>query len=220
MPLRSCNEGNRHTPVDANADGLRASEGANFGILTWFGYRLLGRLPDGRELAEVSYNSGGTGYFSEIVEIRRMHAAESGDQRLTARTLIAGGDRCSLGIAGAELTDEDTVAVDFNATPADFFAAGEPAPSSALGDHWLPACAVCCFATVRRSFSVTGGRGTVVSATIAEFEMADPTQEDDSVLSCFWKRVQAKAGSVPHTVSADELRALVREVQETCSIDK
>jgi hypothetical protein len=220
VPVKACNEGNRHISIEANAEGQRASEGASVGFRTWFGYRLLGRLTDGRELAQVDYTSGGTGHFSGIAEIRRTPAAEAGDQRLTAQTLIGGGDRCSLGIAQAELVDEETLAVDFHATPADFLAAAEPGQTSTLYYNQLPACAVCCFATVRQHFPVTGGAGTIVSATITEFETAGATQEDDPVLHCVEERIQAMAGSFPHTFSADELRALVREVQETCPFDE
>jgi hypothetical protein len=59
-----------------------------------------------------------------------------------------------------------------------------------------------------------------VSATIAEFETAGATEEDDPVLHCFEERVQAMAGSFPHTFSADDLRMLVREVKETCRLDE
>lgn len=220
VPVKACNEGNRHIPIEANAGGQRTSEGASIGVRTRFGYRLLGRLPDGRELAQVDYASGGTGHFSEIAEIRRTPAAEAGDQRLTAQTLVDGGDRCSLGIAQAALVDEETLAVDFHATPADFLAAAEPGQTSTLYYHQLPACPVCCFATVRQHFSVTGGPGTIASATITRFETAGATQEEDPVMHCVEGRVQAMAGSFPHTFSADELRALVREVQETCPLDE
>jgi uncharacterized protein len=220
VPVKACNEGNRHIPIESDAAGQRTSEGASIGVRTWFGYRPLGRLPDGRELAHVDYASGGTGHFSQIAEIRRTPAAEAGDQRLTAQTLVNGGDRCSLGIARAELVDEETLAVDFHATPADFLAATEPEQTSTLYYHQLPACPVCCFATVRQHFSVTSGAGTLVSATITEFETAGATPEDDPMLHCFEERVQARVGSFPHTFSADELRALVREVRITCPLDE
>jgi uncharacterized protein len=221
VPLEACNEGNRHIPIEAHPPGFRAAEAASVGMRTRFAYQPLGRLPDGRELAEVHYQFlGTTGQFSEILEIRRMPAAEAGDQRLTARTLISGGDRCQLGIARAELVDEDTVAVEFDATPADFLAAGEPARHNRHDYRQLPDCPLCCFATIRRHFPVTGGEGTVVSATIGAFETAGATREDDPVLHCFEERVQAMAGSFPHMFNADDLRVLVREVEETCQLDE
>jgi hypothetical protein len=204
--------------VEADPSGLRAAEAASLGIRARFAYRLLGQVPDGGELAEVHYHTQGTtGQFSAIVEIRRTPAAETGDRRLTAWTLIDGGDRCQLGIERAELVNEDTVAVEFYATPADVLAASEP---NLDYDRQLPDCPVCCFATVRRHFPVTGGEGTVVSATIGEFETAGATEEDDPVLHCFEEKVQAMAGSFPHTFSANDLRVLVREVEETCGLDE
>jgi uncharacterized protein YecT (DUF1311 family) len=221
VPLQACNDGNRHIPVEANAAGVRAAEAASVGVRARFAYRSLGHLPDGRELAEVHYHTQGTtGQFSEIIEIRRTPAADAGDRRLTARALIGGGDRCQLGIARADLVAEDTVAVEFNATPADFLAAGDPARHNAHYYRQLPDCPLCCFATVRRHFSTTGDADAVVSATIAEFETAGATEEDDPVLHCFEERVQAMAGSFPHTFSADDLRMLVREVEETCRLDE
>jgi hypothetical protein len=73
---------------------------------------------------------------------------------------------------------------------------------------------------VRQHFSVTGGAGTLVSATITEFETAGATPEDDPLLHCVEERVQAVAGSFPHTFSAGELRALVGEVRKTCPLDE
>lgn len=220
VPVEACNDGNRHIPIETTATGVRAAETASIGRRARFAYRVLGELADGRDVAEVHYHSqGATGRFSEIVEIRRAPAAEAGDRRLTARILIGGGDRCQRGIAAAELVDKDTVAVEFHATPADFLAAGDPDGDNARFYRQLPDCPLCCFATVRRHFSATDGGEAVVSATIAAFETAGATAEDDPVLACFEDKVQAMAGSFPHTFSAQQLGALVRAVEETCGLD-
>ena len=63
-------------------------------------------------------------------------------------------------------------------------------------------------------------RSTFTPHSPTSFETAEATQEDDPVLHCVGERVQALAGSLPHTFSADELRALVREVQEACPLDQ
>jgi hypothetical protein len=114
---------------------------------------------------------------------------------------------------------KNTVAVEFHATPADFLAAGDPGRDNARFYRQLPDCPLCCFATVRRHFSATGGGEAVVSATIAAFETAGAMAEDDPVLACFEDKVQAMAGSFPHTFSAEQLGVLVGAVEETCELN-
>ena len=51
-------------------------------------------------------------------------------------------------------------------------------------------------------------RSTFTPHSPTSFETAEATQEDDPVLRCVGERVHTLAGSLPHTFSADQLRAL------------
>jgi hypothetical protein len=63
-------------------------------------------------------------------------------------------------------------------------------------------------------------RSTFTPHSLTSFETAEAAQEDDPVLHCVGEKVQALAGSLLHRFSADELRVLVREVQEARPLDQ
>ena len=51
IPLGACALGNRHIPVTLGDEGDFSAQGAAEGFPTWLSYRLLGKLPDGRDVA-------------------------------------------------------------------------------------------------------------------------------------------------------------------------
>jgi uncharacterized protein len=210
VPARACNDGNRHVAVDVAGDGTCSAAGATLGLPTWFGYRVFGRTTGGRDLASIGYSTGGTGMFTEIVEIQRRPA--NGDELVSARPLVPGGDRCFGGIVGAALIDGGIVEVETQATMVDFFASADPEFPDY--DGHLPSCAACCFAIVRRHYPPAGD-DRLISATI-EWDWADALIHDDPVLACVDRRLRTVVSGFPVTLNAETLERLARDVRSHC----
>jgi uncharacterized protein YecT (DUF1311 family) len=216
IPLAACARGNRHIPVSAGNEGSFSAPGAADGYPTWLSYRLLGNLPDGRDVAVVWYNSGGTGQFSELYLLRRAPTPDHSDVVLSGELIGGGGDRCNGGVEQAKLVDARTLEVDYWVTPLDLLSeVDEDVAERAFDD--LLSCAICCIGTVRRRLDVSTSKETTFSATITQFpsdEMASGGPR--SVQACFDGLVRKAAGPLPHTFSGEELRALAAAFAKTC----
>jgi hypothetical protein len=216
IPLAACDQGNRHIPVSAGNEGSFSAPGAAEGYPTWLSYRLLGNLPDGRDVAIIWYNSGGTGQFSELYLLQRAPTPDHRDAVLTGELIGGGGDRCNGGVETAKLIDARTLEVDYAVTPLDLLSeADDDIAEGALED--LLSCAICCIGSVRRRLDVSTMKEATLSATITEFpsdEMA--TGGSESVQACLDSLVREAAGSLPHTFSAAELTALAQTFAKTC----
>ena len=216
IPLGACATGNRHIPVTLGEDGDFSAEGAAEGFPTSLSYRLLGKLPDGREVAVIWYNSGGTGQFSEIYLLQRAPASGHNEVLLSGELIGGGGDRCNGGVEEVKLIEGRALEVDFNITPLDLVSeAGEEAAEQAFDD--LLSCAICCTGTVRRRLDLASKKETMISATITQF-VGDETAAGGSrsVQACFDGVVRASARSLPHTFSPAEITTLVQSFLKTC----
>jgi uncharacterized protein YecT (DUF1311 family) len=216
FPLAACARGNRHIPVSAGNEGSFSAPGAADGYPTWLSYRLLGNLPDGRDVAVVWYNSGGTGQFSELYLLRRAPTPDHRDVVLSGELIGGGGDRCNGGVEQAKLVDARTLEVDYSVTPLDLLSeADEDIAERAFDD--LLSCAICCIGTVRRRLDVSTKKETTLSATITQFlsdEMASGGPR--SIQACLDGLVRKAAGPLPHTFSAAELTGLAQTFASTC----
>jgi uncharacterized protein len=216
IPLAACARGSRHIPVSAGNEGSFSAPGAVDGYPTWLSYRLLGELPDGRDVAAVWYSSGGTGQFSELYLLRRAPTPDHRDVVLSGELIGGGGDRCNGGVEQAKLVDAHTLEVDYSVTPLDLLSEADDEVAERAFDD-LPSCAICCIGTVRRRLDVSTRKETIVSATVAQFPGDEMVSGGSgSVQSCFDGLVRKVAGPLPHTFSADELTALARTFAETC----
>jgi uncharacterized protein YecT (DUF1311 family) len=216
IPLGVCARGNRHIGVSASDEGSFSAQGAAEGFPTWLSYRLLGKLPDGREVAVVWYTSGGTGQFSELYLLQRTPSGDRREVMLSGELIGGGGDRCNGGVEQAKLIDEHTLEVEYNVTPLDLLSeADEDTAEQAFDD--LLSCAICCIGTVRRRLDLAGKKETTVSATITQFlgeEMA--TGGPKSVQACFDGLARKAAGPLPHTFSPAEITAMAQTFAKTC----
>lgn len=216
IPLAACAAGNRHIPVTLGNEGSVSAQGASDGYLTWLSYRLLGRGPDGREVALVWYNSGGTGQFSELYLLQRAPSADRHDVILSGELIGGGGDRCNGGIERANLIDDHTLEVDYNVTPIDLLSEVDDDVAEQAFDNLL-SCAICCVGTVRRHLDLASKEEKTVSATILQSlgdDMAAGGQR--SMQACFDQLVSKATGSLPHTLSVGELTALAQTFAKTC----
>ena len=105
IPLGACTLGSRHIPISAGKDGSLSAPGAAEGFNSSLSYRLVGKLPDGRDVAVIWYNSGGTGQFSELYLLQRTPTSGLRDVLLSGELIGGGGDRCNGGIEQAKLVD-------------------------------------------------------------------------------------------------------------------
>ncbi len=217
IPLGACALGNRHIPISPGEEGSLSAQGAAEGFPTWLSYRLLGKLPDGRDVAIVWYSSGGTGQFSEIFVLQRTPTAGLREIVLSGELIAGGGDRCNGGIERTKLADGQTLQVDYNLTPLDLVSeADEDVAEQAFED--LLSCAICCIGTVRRRVDLASKKETTISATITQFIEAEMAANGGpkSVQACFDRLVRKAAGPLPHTFPPAELAALAQSFAKTC----
>lgn len=218
IPLGACARGNRHIPATASDDGSFSAPGASEGLPTWLSYRILGKLAEGRDVAAVWYNSGGTGQFSELYLLQRTPGAGRDDVMLSGELIDGGGDRCNGGIESAKLTGAGTIEVDYNLTPLDLLSEADENVAEEVFED-LMSCAVCCVGTVRRRLDVATKKATTISVTITQLvedEVANGTGGRPSVQACFDGVTRKAAGSLPHTFSPTEITALARNFAKTC----
>jgi uncharacterized protein YecT (DUF1311 family) len=216
IPLEACARGNRHIAVTTGDQGSFSAQGAVEGFPTWLSYRLLGKLPDGRDIAIVWYNSGGTGQFSELYLLRRAPTDGLRELVLTGELIGGGGDRCNGGIEEAKLSGGPALEVDYNLTPLDLLSEADEGVAEQAFEGLL-SCAICCIGTVRRRLDLVSKKETMVSATITQFlddEMA--TGGAKSVQACFDALTRKAAGSLPHTFSPAEINGLAQSFAKTC----
>jgi uncharacterized protein YecT (DUF1311 family) len=216
IPLEACARGNRHIAVSTGDQGSFSAQGAVEGFPTWLSYRLLGKLPDERDVAIVWYNSGGTGQFSELYLLRRAPTDGLRELVLTGELVGGGGDRCNGGIEEAKLSGGPALEVDYNLTPLDLLSEADEGVAEQAFEGLL-SCAICCIGTVRRRLDLASKKETIVSATITQFlddEMA--TGGAKSVQACFDALARKAAGSLPHTFSPVEINALAQSFARTC----
>lgn len=217
IPLGACALGNRHIAISAGKDGNFSAPGAAEGFNSWLTYRLVGKLPDGRDIAVIWYNSGGTGQFSEVYLLQRTPTSGLRDVLLSGELIGGGGDRCNGGIEQAKLVDGRTLQIDFSITPLDLMSeADEDIAEQAFEE--LLSCATCCIGTVRRNLDLASKKETIVSATITQSVEDDivATGEPKSVQACFDRMARKSAGTLPHTFSPAEITALAQSFAKTC----
>jgi uncharacterized protein YecT (DUF1311 family) len=208
----ACNRGNRHIPVTSErGDGWLAATGMNSGVRTYFGYRPVGRLADGRTLSWIEWSGGGTGQFSEVAEVRQT-TSSSGDTLINARTLIGGGDRCSGGIDDVRLSG-GVLEIVSRVTPGGLAAAGDPA--SQTYDYGLMDCAICCAGTLTERVDVASGRRTLVSASVTEV-LSQQADEPESAQACFDNLLAPSGTRLPRTLAPAELAQLSTRFAQTC----
>jgi hypothetical protein len=202
--------------VSTGDHGSFSAQGAVEGFPTWLSYRLLGKLPDGRDIAIVWYNSGGTGQFSELYLLRRAPAEGLRELVLTGELIGGGGDRCNGGIEEAKLSGGSALEVDYNLTPLDLLSEADEGVAEQAFDGLL-SCAICCIGTVRRRLDLASKKETTVSATITQF-LDDETASGGakSVQACFDALARKAAGALPHTFSPAEINALAQSFAKTC----
>ena len=206
-----------HAVHRGGARGLSA-QGASDGYPTWLSYRIVGTLPDGREVAIVWYNAGGSGQFSELYLLRRTPAPIKADVLLTGELIAGGGDRCNGGIEEARLVEPATLEIDYAVTPLDLLSEADEELADANMDS-LALCAVCCTGTVRRRLAIDGKTrddacrppSTGCSAARPATPTAEPAQ------TCFDDILGKAAGTLPHTFPAAELKAIAQRFAKTCA---
>ncbi|WP_174823018.1 lysozyme inhibitor LprI family protein [Pararhodospirillum oryzae] len=175
VPLALCNQGNAHNPPQENPDGTLSAEATpQAPAWAWVASKDLGDGANGRRLALVTVNGGGTGYFSSLVAIER-DLGPAGEPRITVETVRGGGDRCSGGIQNAR-REGTGVILDINVTPVGLM---EAASAQTIENEPILAgmsdCAICCVATLVTRINANGANETLVEARL------DP-QTDWSVL--------------------------------------
>jgi uncharacterized protein len=220
IPLAACARGNRHIPVEQDEDrGLLAS-GASDGFPTWLSYRFVGILPDGREVAIIWYNAGGSGQFSELYLFRRTPTPDRSDVLLEGEPIAGGGDRCNGAITEASLVDPGTLEIDYAVTPLDLLSEADEELADAHMDS-LSLCAVCCTGSVRRRLAIASKTETTVSATVERLLSRDATEDaldytDEPKQICFDDILAKAAGTLPHTFPPAELKAIAQSFAKTC----
>ncbi|MBK8174653.1 MAG: hypothetical protein IPK66_05030 [Rhodospirillales bacterium] len=216
VPIAACTLGNRHIPVTETDDGGWSAESASDGYPIWLSYRILGKVASGGDAAVISYNSGGSGHFSEIYVLRRAASPDHKDTMLTGEIIGGGGDRCNGGIDQAKLLDANTLQVDFNVTPQDLLSEADEDMANDNIDA-LAFCAICCTGTVRRTIDVTSKNEKTISATVVELVSDDADMdEDEGAQKCFDGLIHKAAPTLPHTFSLADLKALAASFSKTC----
>lgn len=217
IPLAACAKGNRHIPFTQEAQGALSAKGASDGYGTWLSYRVVGTLPDGRDVAIVWYNAGGSGQFSELYLLSRMPAADHSEVLLSGELMAGGGDRCNGGIEEARLIDSASVEIDYAVTPLDLLSEADEELADANMDS-LALCAACCTGTVRRRLTFATKNETTVSATVDRLlsrEIGD--DEGEPAQACFDDILGKAAGTLPHTFLATELTAIAQRFAKSCA---
>jgi uncharacterized protein len=217
IPLGACARGNRHIPVNDDAELGISAQGAADGYLTWLSYKILGVLPDGREPAIVRYNSGGSGNFSELYLLRRTQSSDGGETILTGELIDAGGDRCNGGIARAKLIDARTLEVDYNVTPLDLLSEADEAVAEEHMDD-VASCAICCMGTVRNHIDIASMAETSLSVTIDQLVNEDTGRvAANDPQACLDGIIGKAAGKLPHTFPIAELKPLAQAFVKVCA---
>lgn len=211
--IDGCNRGHRHVPVTGreSAEWLAVDDVSDDALGAWFAYRPLGSLGDGRRFVEIAWSGGGTGIFSEVVEVRRSAGGSGGPATITAMSVFGGGDRCNGGISGARL-DGETLLVQQRATPAGLIAAGDR--NLDVFRYGLYDCAICCAGSVDHRLSLDGGGGGVAQATITD-TLAAEDEAADSAQACFDRLVKGR-GRLPQTLTAAALAELTKAFVAAC----
>ncbi len=217
IPLAACARGNRHIPFSQEAQGALSAKGASDGYGTWLSYRVVGTLPDGRDVAIVWYNAGGSGQFSELYLLSRTPAADRSDVLLSGELIAGGGDRCNGGIEEARLIDSASAEIDYAVTPLDLLSEANEELADANMDS-LALCAACCTGTVRRRLTFATKNETTVSATVDRLLSREiGGDEGEPAQACFDDILAKAAGTLPHTFLAPELTAIAQRFARSCA---
>jgi uncharacterized protein len=216
IPLAACARGNRHIPFSQDAQGALSAKGASDGYGTWLSYRVVGTLPDGRDVAIVWYNAGGSGQFSELYLLRRTSAPDQSEVLLSGELMAGGGDRCNGGIEEARLIDSGSVEIDYAVTPLDLLSEADEELADANMDS-LALCAACCTGTVRRRLAIATKNETTVSATVDRLLSREIGEDEgEPAQACFDNILGKAAGTLPHTFLAPELTAIALRFAKNC----
>ena len=211
MPLAACARGNRHVPFTQETQGAVSAQGASDGYRTWLSYRIVGTLPDGRDVAIIWYNAGGSGQFSELYLL-----PDHSDVLLSGELIAGGGDRCNGGIEEARLVDPEALEIDYAVTPLDLLSEADEELADANMDS-LALCAACCTGTVRRRLAIAGKTETTLSATVDRLLSRDAGEGDaEPAQICFDDILGKAAGTLPHTFPVAELKAIAQLFAKSC----
>lgn len=216
IPLGACARGNRHIPFTQGPQGGLAAPGASDGYATWLSYRIVGTVADGRDVMIIWYNAGGSGQFSELYLLRRTSAPDQSDVLLSGTLIAGGGDRCNGGIEEARLVDPDTLEIDYAVTPLDLLSEADEELADANMDS-VALCAACCTGSVRRRMVIASKTETTVSATVDQLLSRELGEADaEPAQACFDNLLGKAAGTLPHTFTPAELKAIAQSFAKTC----
>lgn len=164
VPLADCNHGYSH--MAAVQDGTLISLPGTEEGAPAIDYRRIASLPDGASAVLLQFGDGDRQRSS----VWSMTVANG---VLTGGKLIDGGDNCRGGIFNVTVAG-GRLQVESNATPAGLIGA----------TSGLPDCPTCCYATILRDHPVTGGAGTLASASLAPLAADSPLAEAKGAMAC------------------------------------
>jgi uncharacterized protein len=209
--LPDCASRMAHIPV-TQRDGYFESDTANGGYLGYFGYKPVGRLPNGNEAAIVFQNWGGTLTASAVVALRRRPDA-GGRTTLLTSMIFAGGDRCGGGGIGAASVQGAEVIVEQEMTPLTFLT---EAGAKSTHVQKLPRAANDCLGTLR--VTVSAGRQPTPPqfATISADGFYALDHAGGGPAKCLAGLLHNGVDSFPHTYARVEMENVAKAFDAQC----
>lgn len=178
--------------------------------------RPLGMMDDGNLVFLMLENWGGTGQFSKLVVAKP--DPETGQVGAEHVQVTNFGDRCNGGVSEGWITDEQTVTVNVNMTPADLAETALDAANMADSDvaefvRDLPFCAVCCAGSANYSYDL---KSSTLNLNHTSFNqdggLVNLGKNKDA--QCMFDKVVAAGGVVGKVVKKEDLPALGRSLRE------
>lgn len=197
LDLEACNRDLAAWPVEQRRDEWSARTKDGRAV---FGYRSMGQLADGREVA-IAAEYTRAGAANQVLAISRTQSA-SGAVAISTERLFLGGDRCSGDFIINAKTAGNAVAIDYEVSPKTFL-------SHAWGITDLQAanCDHCCLGTIHILRPLSGGRAVFASATIAH-RVAELPSGDSVADKCLDEVVSGSQAGLPLTLDTAALQKL------------
>jgi hypothetical protein len=192
-----------------NPTRINYPKDANTGRTPFFEYNFLANVQD-RFLLLIQYNGGGTGYFDNILVIKK-----TGTQLFLLKTL-GEGDRCNGGISG-EGMDGNDFHYSRNLTPIDIIRLATEVKIDVAAYEDLEASAISCFGLAHYKYNFADDKIELMSVSLAE-EKEDEKEWTDryQAQSCFNKIYNSYVKAKKTELSLKDLNEFAKKFRDEC----
>jgi len=182
---------------------------ANTGRTPFFDYGCVANVQD-RFLLLIQYNGGGTGYFDNILVIKK-----TGTQLFLLKTL-GEGDRCNGGISG-EGMDGNDFHYSRNLTPIDIIRLATEVKIDVTAYEDLEASAISCFGLAHYKYNLADDKNELMSVSLDEGKEDEKEWTDRyPAQSCFNKIYNSYVKAKKTELSLKDLNEFAKKFSDEC----